>query len=183
MATNRHASVPIGVRRSVAGHVRQRATVELHSSCRGPEQRLHHRMPQPQLRSSGQEVSFRCGLPVTLAHGSVADDQRGQLHPCPAIARGAAFIQLHQKKMATIKAEQAAAAQETAEAKKAASSSTPTTTAVTSSTREITINLGGSRQTIKTDAAGEAALESVLRQLESLGAITNDQLTRRHRTR
>lgn len=80
--------------------------------------------------------------------------------------------QLHQKKMATIKAEQAAAAQETAEAKKAASSSTPTTTAVTSSTREITINLGGSRQTIKTDAAGEAALESVLRQLESLGAIT-----------
>lgn len=81
--------------------------------------------------------------------------------------------ELHQKKMATIKAEQAAAAQETAEAKKAASSSTPTTTAVTSSTREITINLGGSRQTIKTDAAGEVALENIVTQLQSMAARTS----------
>lgn len=92
--------------------------------------------------------------------------------------------ELHQKKMATIKAEQAAAAQETAEAKKTAASNTAAkastaaktanqnTSETTTLSREITINLPGSRQTIKTDAAGEAALESVLRQLESVGAIT-----------
>lgn len=80
--------------------------------------------------------------------------------------------QLHQKKMASIQAERAAAAQEAVEGKKAATPSPSTTTAVTTSTREITINLPGSRQTIRTDAAGDAALESVLRQLESVGAIT-----------
>lgn len=92
--------------------------------------------------------------------------------------------ELHQKKMATIKAEQVAAAQETAEAKKTAASNTAAkastaaktanqnTSETTTLSREITINLPGSRQTIKTDAAGEAALESVLRQLESVGAIT-----------
>ena len=90
--------------------------------------------------------------------------------------------QLHQQKMTAIRAEAAekqAAAQKEAQSKTAAAA-TPSNTPVvmnqptpaTPIAREITINLLGSRHTIKTDAAGDAALESVLRQLESVGAIT-----------
>lgn len=78
--------------------------------------------------------------------------------------------EIHKQNMANIKAETEA---------KQASAKTPTTAANNTSsaatatplTREITINLGSSRSTIKTDAAGEASLEAMLRQLESLGAI------------
>jgi chromosome segregation ATPase len=93
--------------------------------------------------------------------------------------------ELHQKKMATIKAEQAAAAQEVAESKKSAAStqvakastansSTTTGASTATSNDEMTIhiNAGGKTATVKATRANATTLADVLTELEKAGAGT-----------
>lgn len=80
--------------------------------------------------------------------------------------------QIHSQKLATINAENEAA-KTTSTAKNTSSDSSSSSSTPTTSTKEITLKLGGTSATIKADAANEAALESILSQLESASSLTS----------
>ena len=93
-----------------------------------------------------------------------------------AAAREALRIaeEVHNRKLATIKAEQdAAKAEKTTSANNSTSNNSASSTVTTPTpTKEITLKLGGTSATIKADAANEAALNKILDQLESASSLT-----------
>ena len=78
--------------------------------------------------------------------------------------------EVHNRKLATIKAEQDAAATTVSTSK---NTTTSTNVATTSPDKVITIKLAGKTATVKADAANEAALDSIIAQLESASALTS----------
>ena len=82
--------------------------------------------------------------------------------------------EIHNQKLATIKAEQdAAKAEKTTSAYNSTSNNSASSTVTTPTpTKEITLKLGGTSATIKADAANEAALNKILDQLESASSLT-----------
>ena len=80
--------------------------------------------------------------------------------------------QIHDQKMATIKAEQAASKQSSSSSNNS-SSSASSSASTTPATKEITIKLAGKTATVKADAANEAALDAIISQLEAASALTS----------
>lgn len=80
--------------------------------------------------------------------------------------------EIHNQKLATIKAEQAASKQSSASPSNS-SSSTSSAASTTTAKKEITIKLAGKTATVTADAANEAALDQILAQLESASALTS----------
>lgn len=80
--------------------------------------------------------------------------------------------EIHNQKLATIKAEQDAAKKSSSAASSSETSTASPTSNATTSTKTITLQFGGKTATVQADSVNEAALDQILAQLEAASQLT-----------